>query len=74
MVSPEFPCHWSFDEGLMGVGKNYEVLISKQVKREPNFPGHMLTLSDRGIFKPTNKSFWPAQEKIEWHRKEVFKT
>jgi len=66
-------CHWSFDEGLMGVGKNYEVLISKQVKREPNFPGHMLTLSDRTIFRPANKSFWPAQEKIEWHRKEVFK-
>jgi putative restriction endonuclease len=67
-------CHWSFDEGLMGVGKNYEVLISKQVKREPNFPGHMLTLSDRTIFKPNKSIFWPAQEKIEWHRKKVFKT
>ena len=67
-------CHWSFDEGLMGVGKNYEVLISKQVKREPNFPGHMLTLSDRTIFRPIMKTYWPAQEKIEWHRKEVFKT
>lgn len=66
-------CHWSFDEGLMGVGKDYEVLISKQVKREPNFPGHMLTLSDRGIFKPAKQTFWPAKEKIEWHRKEVFK-
>ncbi len=66
-------CHWSFDEGLMGVGKDYEVLISKQVNNEPNFPGHMLTLSDRTIFRPTKQSFWPAQEKIEWHRKEVFK-
>jgi putative restriction endonuclease len=66
-------CHWSFDEGLMGVGKDYEVLISKQVKREPNFPGHMLTLSDRTIFRPAKKDFWPAHEKIEWHRKEVFK-
>lgn len=66
-------CHWSFDEGLMGVGESYEVLISKQVKREPNFPGHMMTLSDRTIFRPSKKVFWPAQEKIEWHRKKVLK-
>lgn len=25
-------CHWSFDEGLMGVGDDYEVLISKTVR------------------------------------------
>jgi putative restriction endonuclease len=66
-------CHWSFDEGLMGVGKNYEVLISKQVKSEPNFPGHMLTLSDRPIFRPVKSHYWPAPEKIEWHRKKVLK-
>lgn len=66
-------CHWSFDEGLMGVGENYEVLISKQVKREPNFPGHMMTLSDRTIFRPSKENYWPAQEKIEWHRKKVLK-
>jgi putative restriction endonuclease len=66
-------CHWSFDEGLMAVGNDYQVLISKRVKNEPNFPGHMLTLSDRTIFRPTKKSFWPGQENIEWHRKEVFK-
>lgn len=66
-------CHWSFDEGLMSVGKEYEVLISKQVKREPNFPGHMLTLSDRPIFRPNKSDFWPAPDKIEWHRKKVLK-
>ncbi|MDW7773767.1 MAG: HNH endonuclease [Desulfobulbaceae bacterium] len=66
-------CHWSFDEGLMGVGKHYEVLISKQVKREPNFPGHMLTLSDRPIFKPAKFDYWPAQEKLERHRKKVLR-
>jgi len=67
-------CHWSFDEGLMAVGKDYEVLISKRVSRESNLPGHMLTLSDRTIFRPTKQSFWPEQENIEWHRKKVFKT
>lgn len=66
-------CHWSFDEGLMAVGKGYEVKISSQVKREPNFPGHMLTLSDRTIFRPQDSTYWPEQENFAWHRNEVFK-
>jgi putative restriction endonuclease len=66
-------CHWSFDEGLMAVGKDYEVLISKRASHESNLPGHMLTLSDRPIFRPIKQSFWPGQDNIEWHRKKVFK-
>ncbi len=65
-------CHWSFDEGLMSVGKEYEVLVSKHVKRESNFPGHMLTLSDRSIFTPKKEQYWPAQENLEWHREKVY--
>ena len=49
--------------------KDYEVLISKRVSREANLPGHMLTLSDRPIFRPVKHSFWPAQGNMEWHRK-----
>ncbi|MBU0681693.1 MAG: HNH endonuclease [Proteobacteria bacterium] len=66
-------CHWSFDEGLMAVGKSYEVKISPQVKREPNFPGHMLTLSDRPIFRPQDSTYWPMLENFAWHRKAVFR-
>ena len=65
-------CHWSFDEGLMSVGEKYEVLVSKHVKQERNFPGHMLTLSDRSIFKPEKKQYWPAQDNLEWHREKVY--
>ncbi len=32
-------CHWGFDEGLMSVGRKYEVLISRQVISGNNFPG-----------------------------------
>jgi len=65
-------CHWSFDEGLMSVGKKYEVLVSKHVNKERNFPGHMLTLSDRSIFKPDEEKFWPGQDNLEKHRKGTF--
>lgn len=66
-------CHWSFDEGLMGVGQDYEVLISLSVRQDNNFPGHMETLSGRGIFKPQDKKFWPDQNNLALHRKNTFR-
>ncbi|MFZ5571767.1 MAG: HNH endonuclease [Thermodesulfobacteriota bacterium] len=65
-------CHWSFDEGLMSVGKEYEVLVSKRVTLENNFPGHMLTLSDRRIFRPDDQKYWPDQENLNWHRQKFY--
>lgn len=66
-------CHWSFDKGLMSVGKEYEVLVSKRVSIEQNYPGHILTLTDRNIFKPDEPKFWPAQDNLQWHRKNLFR-
>ena len=65
-------CHWSFDEGLMGVGKQYEVLVSDRVRLDSNMPGHILTLKDRLIFKPDEERFWPAQNNLNRHRKTCF--
>ena len=66
-------CHWSFDEGLMSVGKKYEVLVSKRVLVEQNLPGHILTLRDRSIFTPEEDKFWPSQENLDWHRSTYFR-
>ena len=65
-------CHWSFDEGLMSVGRQYEVLVSGRVRIDSNMPGHILTLVDRPIFKPQAERFWPGQENLERHRKVRF--
>jgi len=65
-------CHWSFDEGLMGVGHDYEVLISNSVKIERNILGHILPLQDRPIFRPQKEIYWPAQENLNWHREKSF--
>ena len=65
-------CHWSFDEGLMSVGKQYEVLVSKCVQSDRNIPGHIQTLMDRPIFKPEQKMYWPGQENLKWHQKIKF--
>jgi putative restriction endonuclease len=66
-------CHWSFDKGLMSVGKKYEVLVSKRIMVEQNYPGHILTLTDRPIFTPEKESFWPEQDNLHWHRKNTFR-
>ena len=56
----------------MSVGKKYEVLVSKRVRLDQNMPGHILTLTDRLIFKPEQVAFWPGQDKIKWHRDKMF--
>ena len=56
----------------MGVGKNYEVLVSKRVRTEQNFLGHILTLIDRPIFKPAKQIYWPDEANLDWHRKKKF--
>jgi putative restriction endonuclease len=61
-------CHWSFDEGLMTLNTNYHVLISPAVLRNSNLPGHIMTLSDRPMFKPPESKFWPDIKSIAWHR------
>lgn len=67
-------CHWSFDEGLMGVGDEYEVLVSKAVRQDNNFPGHMETLSGRGIFRPKKSQYWPNMGNLVRHRKDKFRS
>ncbi|MCI5150856.1 MAG: hypothetical protein D3916_15985 [Candidatus Electrothrix sp. MAN1_4] len=66
-------CHWFFDEGLMSVGKHYEVMVSPVVRQGGNYPGHIETMTGRGILKPEKKVFWPELEYLEIHRKETFR-
>jgi len=66
-------CHWYFDEGLMSVGGEYEVLVSKRIQVEQNLPGHILTLRDRPIFTPSDSIHRPSQDNFDWHRRRAFR-
>lgn len=66
-------CHWTFDEGLLGVSSQYIVITSPQLSSCRNVPGHLLTLAGRGIIGPPEKSFWPRLEALSWHRRQVFR-
>lgn len=63
-------CHWAFDEGMMGVSKDYNIITSRQIAAYSNVPGFLLTLSGRGIIFPADRDLWPAQEHLQWHRRE----
>lgn len=66
-------CHWSFDEGLMSVDKQYQVMISPAVMKNSNLPGHIMTFTGRPMIRPEKSSFWPTQENFEYHRKNSFR-
>lgn len=65
-------CHWTFDEGLMGVSQRYELMTSPQLVSNQNVPGHLLTLNGREIIKPLKKEYWPEISSLGWHYKKVF--
>ena len=62
-------CHWSFDEGLVGVSEGYAVIVSRQLGLSHNVPGVLLELSDREIRGPEDRALWPDQGHLGWHRK-----
>jgi putative restriction endonuclease len=66
-------CHWSFDEGLMTVNNQYHVKISPDVMRDHNLPGHIMTLSDRPMFRPHESKYWPDLESFQWHEEKRFR-
>jgi len=65
-------CHWTFDEGMVGVSTKYQVLLSKELRVTKNLPGHLLTVENRQILGPVEDNLWPDLDALKWHRKHVF--
>ncbi len=63
-------CHWAFDRGMVGVSRDYNVIAARHIGLDPNVPGVLQTMSGRGILPPSERDLWPAQEFLNWHRKE----
>jgi putative restriction endonuclease len=67
-------CHWTFDEGLLGVSQMYEVIASRQLNTLDNLPGYLTSLEGRGIVGPDRRPLWPDTESLRWHRENVLRT
>lgn len=61
-------CHWTFDEGMIGVGNDYMVITSPLLVSNTNVPGFLLNLADRPIIGPEDRDLWPARESLAKHR------
>jgi putative restriction endonuclease len=50
-------CHWTFDEGLIGVSQVYEVITSRQLNSYDNLPSFLTNLGGRSIVGPSKEQF-----------------
>jgi len=66
-------CHWTFDEGLLGVNVQYTVQASPRLRAEQNLPAHLAALDGRGMITPADTDYWPAADSLQWHLGNVFR-
>ncbi|PKO13400.1 MAG: HNH endonuclease [Chloroflexi bacterium HGW-Chloroflexi-10] len=66
-------CHWTFDEGLISISKEYLILLSGEIKSSQNAAGHLGTMEQRPMLRTKDSLFMPFQESIHYHRENVFR-
>ena len=66
-------CHWSFDEGLMSVATNYQVILSPQLATHGNMPGFLSMLAERPIFLPQEPVLYPDRADLDWRNDNIFR-
>lgn len=64
--------HWMFDRGLIGLGNNLEILVSRHVNDRD---GVRALINPTGrLIGPTNPELRPHPTFLSWHRENCFKT
>ncbi len=66
-------CHWTFDEGLIGVSPDYVVITSPRLAAEHNIPSHLATLDRRKLIGPSEEALWPDPNSLKWHLRKRFR-
>lgn len=63
--------HRAFDRGLLTINQDYIVRVSPSIKMDSSV-NDFLQLDGKSIALPKDPKYYPSQEAIEWHRKEIF--
>jgi putative restriction endonuclease len=63
--------HWMFDRGLLGLGENLGILVSRQANDAAAIRG-MVNPTGRLILPPQTADH-PRREFVQWHRDTIFK-
>ena len=64
--------HWAFDLGMFTISDQYEIIVNPKAKMASVNKFPILDLHGEPVNRPDDENFWPHQEALEWHRKEVF--
>lgn len=65
--------HWAFDEGLIGVDNDYEILVSPVVSIEGNTADRLLRFFNQKLYLPQDDKLLPAREALSWHRRNSYR-
>ena len=65
--------HWSFDQGLISVDRNYKVIVSHFMLERGPKEWLLTTLRGKSILLPEHNELYPAQEALAWHREKIFR-
>lgn len=66
--------HSAFDRGAIGIDEHLTIRISDGVNRSPVVDQLFWQRDGQKLFLPQDKAFWPANNFIEWHQSQVFKS
>jgi putative restriction endonuclease len=64
--------HAAFDKGLIGVDKQYRVLVSPNIEEDRSNVYNLASLEGKSINLPFGRKHYPAQENLQWHLEHIF--
>jgi len=64
--------HWAFDVGMFTISDQYEVVVHPKAKQTSTNKFPILDMNGAQINLPEDENYYPHQEALQWHQKEVF--
>lgn len=64
--------HWAFDVGIFTISDQFEIVVHPKAKLAGANKFPILDMNGVQINLPEDENYYPHQEALEWHKKEVF--
>ena len=71
-ISLSRTAHWAFDVGMFTISDQYEIVVNPKAKLASANKFPILDMHGVQINLPEDENYYPHQDALEWHKKEVF--